>query len=611
MLDWFRFSSEELSLAELSYEAQRALDHDAPDTAARYLLRALAETHEIERDYAQLVRLLAAVYARLELPREALTLAWYTGGRREQQVWLDRVPVLDRALSRAAWAHGSPDAAKLYGQAAAELASADVVVRAAVYYERAGSSGDALALWAKLAARSGEQDGAEYEAGLAWFNVARNSSGRELRRAAEAAVRSLEIAADRFEALGQRERAFDCYHVLMAVGQHAEEFEHVLEGSVNALRILTEDHLHDHVSRLYAHVIGLAEGAGELSAAASLARDMGEHARRHGLPEVARAALPLEAGLWERVAAQAVREQSTSPLAENALLASALAFAAAGCERQVSHVFRSLATVCPDPSRRAHFASAAARYAEHPLRLEPSPRLAAYAAPGPLWLDDLLEWEAQGRASERCADVLLDRGYQEDPITRRGALVTRLLALSVERVPERDRGDGERLLAEALARVGSYGMLSVLERLYRSPHAEVRRAAVRSLARYPYKRSFATLEPAVEDPAKAVAREAVAAIEHQRFDHAFDPLVRLFRSSGNPAARLAALGCLAELEVPEAAQIVLESLEHGSDDERAVVTRALRQGVSRELRRATRVAWTEGSPQLKALLEQALPQLSV
>ena len=49
--------------------------------------------------------------------------------------------------------------------------------------------------------------------------------------------------ADRYETVGQRERAFDCYQVLLAIGRESGAFEHVLEGYVNLIRILREDNL--------------------------------------------------------------------------------------------------------------------------------------------------------------------------------------------------------------------------------------------------------------------------------------------------------------------------------------------------------------------------------
>ncbi len=99
-----------------------------------------------------------------------------------------------------------------------------------------------------------------------------------------AAVHLLEEAADRYETIGQRERAFDCYQVLIAVGRESQEFEHVLEGYVNVIRILREDHLRYYALQSYEEAVSAAEKQGEVSAAATLAREMSTYARKEGLP---------------------------------------------------------------------------------------------------------------------------------------------------------------------------------------------------------------------------------------------------------------------------------------------------------------------------------------
>jgi len=64
-------------------------------------------------------------------------------------------------------------------------------------------------------------------------------------------VTALEEAADRFEVLGLRERAFDCFNALSAIGSTTHTFEHSLEGRANAIRILREDYLRQYALQQY------------------------------------------------------------------------------------------------------------------------------------------------------------------------------------------------------------------------------------------------------------------------------------------------------------------------------------------------------------------------
>jgi hypothetical protein len=89
-------------------------------------------------------------------------------------------------------------------------------VRAAIHYERSDNHVARARVWsaARGAARR-RQAGEEYAAGLRAFTSGaheqKTGDDRAAHRATVAAVHRLEAAADRFEAVGQRERAFDCF----------------------------------------------------------------------------------------------------------------------------------------------------------------------------------------------------------------------------------------------------------------------------------------------------------------------------------------------------------------------------------------------------------------
>src|SRR5262249_36964123 len=267
---------------------------------------ALQNTVAREEDYVAATSELRDVLGRMGDARGALTLDWYAGSERSQRPLIQQVPPIDRARTLLAWADRSSerDRAKgTYGKAADEYEAAGLVAQAAIARERCDDWGRARALWSRLAQVLTAQGSDLYAAGLARFNLARTSlrtgDTGAAREAVVAAVHLLEEAADRYETIGQRERAFDCYQVLIAIGRESGEFEHVLEGYVNVIRILREDHLRYYALQSYEEAVAAAEKQGEVSAAATLAREMSAYARKEGLAAVASFATLTQARLWQ------------------------------------------------------------------------------------------------------------------------------------------------------------------------------------------------------------------------------------------------------------------------------------------------------------------------
>ncbi len=611
MIELFARLNAEGDLEEL-YGRARSQARTQPDQAIELLLSALLHTHGREESYAGVTQLLARLLVEQRQPRMALSAAWYAGNADDQRRLLENVPAIDRARTWAHWADREPESAvHHYRRAASELEHEGLLARAAVYYERAADPEAARTLWARLAQLLEGRDTDSYAAGLALFNQARTSHQLEdrsaTRSATVAAVHRLEEAADRFEAIGQRERAFDCYHVLVAVGRLSGEFEHVLEGSVNAIRILTEDNLRYHALRLYEHAIRLAEQAGEHSAAATLAREMTDHARKQGMGHLARRYTMRQSQLWQRVAQGNTERGGPPQLSENAYLASLLAAVEAEQYGRVGALFRELAKLDIEPARTAHYARAARRYDDQqdarPETGGAEDRLGEHVAPPDVWHVDLLEWESGGSAAEACADVLLDPDALGDRITRRSTLVARLAALAAELAPEQSRPAGDTIVASYLAPVGLYELLAPLERLAASDEVEVRLAAVRALSRYFYKRTFVTLERALTDVDERVVGEASSAIERLRFDHAFDPLSRIYRTSGAAKARIAALRALARIDVAESAELALGVLDHGGPEEQQEMLAALRASRGDQFISAARAAYPGASQRLRVAIQ--------
>ncbi|MBL9028375.1 MAG: HEAT repeat domain-containing protein [Myxococcales bacterium] len=578
---------------ELRSEAHAAASRGDMAHARGVLYAALGHTIAREDEYAATTVDLRNLLARMGDTRGALTVDWYAGSDRSQRPLLERVPPVDRARTMLAWADrsgGGERARPLYAKAADEYEAAGLVARAAIAREKAEDFTRARALWSRLSqvlSGSGED---LYAAGLARFNLARTSGktgeASAAREATVGAVHLLEEAADRYETIGQRERAFDCFQVLIAIGRESGEFEHVLEGYVNVIRILREDHLRYYALQSYEEAVQAAEKQGETAAAATLAREMASYARKEGLPSIANFGMLTQAKLWRDLAGLSASRGAPPEIAENALLAAVIAFGESGQFQRVAEVYRDLAQLPLQESRRKHYERAVSRYqGATDLKID------AAALPAHLrhdtgypdvWHVDLVEWEQQGSASEACADIILDSSWTE--VTRRRSLVARLTALALEahlgQGPIADAGVTANLaghLCDQLSQVELYTILSPLERLYHRPEPQIRAAVMRALARFMYKRTFITLRDGLADKDKNVAEEAAKAVEELRFPHAFDPLARIYRESSSPRARISALRALSKVDTVEAAEMLLGVIEHDGRDERTAAVEALKR----------------------------------
>jgi tetratricopeptide (TPR) repeat protein len=582
---------------ELRDEARGALSRGDLARAQGALYAALQHTVAREEDYVAATSELRDVLGRMGDYRGALTLDWYAGSERTQKALIQQVPAIDRARTLLAWADRASDrdrAAATYARAADEYEAAGLVAQAAIARERGGDFGRARALWSRLSQVLSASSADYYAAGLARFNLARTSTrtgdAAAAREAVVASVHLLEEAADRYETIGQRERAFDCYQVLIAIGRESGEFEHVLEGYVNVIRILREDHLRYYALQSYEEAVGAAEKQGEVSAAATLAREMSAYARKEGLGPVASFATLTQARLWQEVASTSRKRGAPPEIAENALLAAVIALGEAGQYRQVGAVYGALGELPLEESRSKHYTRARRRYTEAQdlgIDAAPLPAHLRHEVGFPeVWHVDLVEWEQGGSASQACGDIILDPS-QWSEVTRRRAMLARLTALSVEAAPGAAAGaaptpraatpEAYAKLAEQLALVELYTILSPLEQMFRRPEQPVRVAVVRALSRFLYKRTFITLREALTDADPTIVHEAAKALEELRFPHAFDPLARIYRESQTSSVRCSAVRALAKIDTIEAAEMLLGVIQHDGPEERGAATEALKR----------------------------------
>ena len=581
-------------LHELRDEARTAASRGDLQRAHALLLSALQHTVAREEEFVPITTDLRDVLTRLGDHRGALTLDWYAGTEKSQQKLIGLVPPIDRARTLLAWADRAKkrrdtQAEGLYARAADEYEAAGLVAQAAIARERGEDFQRARPLWSRLAQVLSASGGDLYAAGLARFNLARTSTRTDAKAAAReavvASVHLLEEAADRYETIGQRERAFDCYQVLIEIGNESREFEHVLEGYVNVIRILREDHLRYYALQSYEEAVGAAEKQGEISAAATLAREWAVYARKEGLGAVASYATLSQARLWQEVAGASQRRQAPPEIAENALLAAVIAYGEAGQYRGVGRVYGALAELPLEEARQKHYGRARGRY-------DGASDLAIDAAPLPahlrhevgfpqVWHVDLVEWEQRGSAAEACGDVVLDPDLWTET-TRRRAMLARLTALAVERAGEgADRpANATQLwvqLAKQLALVELYTILSPLESMFHRPEREVRTAVLEALSGFLYKRTFITLREALRDPDPAIVHTGAKALEELRFAHAFDPLARIYREAESALVRTSAVRALAKIDTIEAAEMLMSVLQHDGAEERAAAVEALKR----------------------------------
>ncbi len=161
-------------------------------------------------------------------------------------------------------------------------------------------------------------------------------------------------------------------------------------------------------------------------------------------------------------------------------------------------------------------------------------------------------------------------------------------------------------LADLLARMQSYVVLSPLERLWQSPHRAVRLAVLSGLQHLLFKRSFATVRAALLDADPEIVDRAAKTIESLDFAHAFEPLSRLLRESSSPGARSSAITALAHIDTSEAAELLLGVLEHGSPRDREAAARSLREAQRPSFVTLAESRLTSGSPAMQAVLRQIL-----
>lgn len=540
--------------------AERALRANNPAEALGYLWQLVDRSHVIDEELSRYLFMMGQAYQALGRTRAAATILLFLGNGNDAAQLSRDVP-LD--LARCAQHRGSHEAAARHFEEAGWLG------HAAIQLEDAGNVRAARVLWEQLAedARLREDP---YTQGLVRFNLGRACQALDDKGAARRhiiqSMHLLEAAADGYETQGMRERAFDCYQILMTIGKGGS-FENLAEGYLNCIRILREDNLKYYVLQYYEDFQELALSRGELHAAATLFREAADYARRQAMP-YARHYQHRAAEVHVEAARRTLADGGTAELAENSYAAAIDTFNELGLYSKVRDLYGVLAQLALADKRKARYARLRERLAEMQDDTTPMSAFPDYlrmdTAYPEIWRLDVIEWEQAGDPAETMAEVIQDQKWPD--FTRRRALLCRLAQLETGE-PTPSVATLERL-AGYLGRVEIYAALAPLEAMYHSESAQVRAAVLKAVRQLFFKRSFVLVIQGLADSDANVRREALAAVGALHFGHAFDPLSRIYREASDPEVRRASLASIGKIPSVQAAELLIDVLRHGERGER-------------------------------------------
>ncbi len=567
----------------------------------------IGQTHVIDYEYDDWLRRLAELYIGLERPKEAgyvyLYLHYFDLAR-------NRFPGEDGLAERARVSE-----VEKRWEAAAELyKEAHRYVHAAVALEKAEKHAEAAKIWGDLIADPRLRD-SPYQQALVHFNygMALQVSDPDSlagKRALIDSQRYLEQVADDFETAGERERAFDCYQILLKLGRDSDQFENLAEGYLNSIRVLKDDGLKFYVLQYYEDFISLALERGELHAASTLYQEAGDYSTRNGLP-YDRNYQTKAAASWAACGEQYIEDDAPVEMAENAFLAAIACYSSVGDYTHVRSLFLRLSKIDLHEKKTKRYAKIASRYESVAMASEEAPEFPDYLkqqhAYADIWFVDLLEWELGGRPQQVAMSIVGDLRYP-DAIRRRALVVMLTMADAATRSEDAGTQTLETV-TELLGELQSYAALCPLETLYKHQEPAVRRAAVRALRFLFFKRSFTLIRQALEDSDQSVRTAAVEALRGLHFPHAFNPLTRIYRESDEPLVRAVALESVGKIQSIEAGEFLLSVLRQEDGDLRDAAIQALSALDNADVLPIMRqYHQIETNPQVRTILEQLLQQ---
>lgn len=471
-----------------------------------------------------------------------------------------------------------------HAEAARVLSAAGHPALAAVELDSSGALAAARGEWQR-ALDDPRLNGHRYESALVHFNLGecllRLGERGEAERHLAAARRHIEELADDFESRGDRERAFDCYGVLLRIGKDTGSFENVAEGYMNAIRLLAVDDQKFYVLQYYDDFLTYAAERGELYAAATVAREAADYSAKSALV-YDRYYLGRAATLWSDTARQNEAAGGSPDLSENALHAGIDAATTLGDLAVVAKLYEQLAELRLPAKKRERYRALAQRYAVGNVPVPPAAAFPDYLRrPGAyqdVWRQDLIEWELDGEPAAVLARLVVERTDH----VRFSRLALRALLLVGSPGFALDDPPRAADLALALGRIQIYEVLRPMERLYEhNPSSAVRAAVMTGVGQVYCRRSFGLVRQGLQDPAPEVRDQALLALRGLRFRDGLDSLIRIFRETHDARVRLATLETIADIGSLEAAMFLLDAVLYETGMVQQTAEKRLR-GLSRD-----------------------------
>jgi hypothetical protein len=605
--------------SQIHKEAQRHLAQGRAHKAEELYRQLLFRAEIVDYDYNAWLDGAARTYRTLCRDREAgyIYMCLSRLDRARDLFPRDRCPAEAARLleleARALVPKSRDQAAPLYRAAGGLYAAAGHNVHAAIAYAEAGELTLARQRWERVLADP-RLPPRGYEQGLLHFNLGllhrRAGDHAEVQHHVIQAQQILEELADDFEARGERERAFDCYAVLLKLGQELMSYENLAEGYINCIRVLKEDNLKFYVLQYYEDFLRLSLEQQEYHAAATVFREAADYTRRMGLiwdQDYMRRA----GETWWRAAEKNMSQGGPVKLTENAYLAAIDCFNAISDFYRVRETYRRLKELGLGPKRQERYQRLFQRYADS--KWEPAPGndpppfpeyLRHQHAYPEIWHLDLIEWEFDGDPAQVAAAIVGDPRYAD--LVRRRALQV-LLSLS----GERPAGGEARIqllcqVAQGLGDMHTYAALRPLERLFEEPDARVRRAVVLALRQLSYKRTFQLLIRGLKDEDAAVRQAALEVMRALHFPHAVDPLIRIYREHEDEAVKVAALESLSRVGDLCAGEFLIDVLRHEAEPLSRVAFRLLLNYGNPDIRPLLRRYREVSSGRVREALERIL-----
>jgi HEAT repeat protein len=607
--------------AELLARAQSLYSSRRYAEAERIFRQLLAQTHVIDFEYDDWLKGIAECYRAMNRAREAGYVFLYLHQFDKaltvftpQQQPAEAARVRELEARRAA----GEGAKRLFGEAGRGYDEGSKHVLAAVAYAQAEDAREERRAWERVL-RDHRLRGHPYEEALVHFNLGlasqrdgdRDAGNRHLVQS----QRLLEEVADDFEVRGERERAFDCYAILLKLGKDSSSYENLAEGYINCIRVLKEDNLKFYVLQYYEDFLRISLEREEYHAAATVCREAADYARRVGLI-YDRGYMKRAAEIWWKAADKNERDGGPVEITENAYLAAIDAFNSVGDFFHVRDSYKKLSLLSLGDKKQKRYAEVVSRYSEvwqEAIDAAPFPDyLRQQHAYPEIWYLDLIEWELDGDYEQVCASIIGDVRYAD--MIRRRALSVLLNHLDAgQRTAGQSELDAHTLaqVAQGMGELQAYAALRPLERLYEHPRDEVRRGVMRALKHLYFKRTFLLVHRGLKDDAKAVREAALEAMAALHFPHAFDPLTRIYREQDDMRVKEVALESIGRIASLEAGEFLVEVLRYEADPLRDVARRLLAQFDNPDILPILRKHYELESGAARAALEQIVRALGV